>query len=119
MKYDTEALEELTQRVARFELPRMSNISMEEYVTSRDKGSAWYPCQYCGAQIERTLQYANRKFTCYQCRKDHQKKYDNSPVQIQKRKETRKTIQTRPRPMRTLTEAEKILIKNWHLANSL
>jgi hypothetical protein len=113
MEYDKEAIEDLTQRIARFELPRSFSVSMDEYVISREKGHAWYPCQYCGSMIERTLQYANRKFTCYRCRKERQKKYDNSPVQVQKRKNRRGAARLGS-PSAPLTEKEQVVLDDWN-----
>lgn len=90
MTYDTAAIKELTRKIERFELPRAYSVSMEDFVVSREKGHGWFPCQYCGSVIERTLQYANRKFTCLSCKTTRQHEYDNRPDRIARRKETRK-----------------------------
>lgn len=89
MNYDTERIEELARQIARFELPRVSSVETKEFVTSYEKKLAWYTCHYCGTAIQRSLQYANRTFTCYDCRRENQRKYDNTLRRVKIREERR------------------------------
>lgn len=90
MKYDTEAIDAVVARLERAELPRMMWIKSDDFVVSYEKETASYPCQFCGRKIERSLKYANRKFTCLDCKRERQRAYDNSPTRIAKRKANRK-----------------------------
>ena len=73
-----------------------------ELVLSHPIEYMWVKCSSCGAEIERVKTFANRQFTCYDCKRERRKKYDAQP----KQKEARRAYARHELPAKPITEEE-------------